>query len=84
MLPLWAPATEPTDLIRDQTASAWQIPEGLAPGPWWVLGMDGDWARFRPLLWVVQGGKAVAEESELMQAIHEPVRATRQVRAFAL
>ena len=84
MLPLWAPATEPTDLIRDQTASAWQIPEGLASGPWWVLGMDGDWARFRPLLWVVQGGKAVAEESELMQAIHEPEKMTRQAKVQAL
>jgi hypothetical protein len=84
MLPLWAPATEPTDLIRDQTASAWQIPEGLASGPWWVLGMDGDWARFRPLLWVVQGANALTQESELMQAIHEPVPATRQEKLQAL
>jgi hypothetical protein len=84
MLPLCAPATEPTNLPRDQMASAWQIPDGLEPGPWWVLGMDGDWARFRPLLWVVPGEKPLAEESELMQAIHEPVRATRQAKLQAL
>ena len=84
MLPLWAPATEPTNLIRDQAASAWQIPEGLESGPWWVLGMDGDWARFRPLLWMVQGEKTLTEASELMQAIHEPVPATRQARLQAL
>jgi hypothetical protein len=84
MLPLWAPATAPTDLPRDQTASAWQIPDGLEPGPWWVLGMDGDWARFRPLLWVVQGANALTHESELMQAIHEPVPAMRQEKLQAL
>jgi hypothetical protein len=54
-------------LIRDEAASAWPIPEGLESGPWWVLGMDGDWARFRPLLWIVQGEKALAEASELIQ-----------------
>jgi len=64
--------------------NAWQIPEELEPGPWWVLGMDGDWARFRPLLWMVQGEKARAEESELMQAIHAPVRATRQAKLQVL
>lgn len=84
MLPLWAPATELTNLIHDEATSAWQIPEGLAPGPWWVLGMDGDWARCRPLLWVMQGEKALAEESELIQAIHEPVRAARQAKLQAL
>jgi hypothetical protein len=84
ILPLWAPATEPTDLIRDPAVNTWQIPEGLAPGPWWVLGMDGDWARFRPLLWVVQGTQPPAEESELIQAIHEPMRATRQAKLQVL
>jgi hypothetical protein len=83
MLPLWAPATAPTDVSRDEAASAWQIPEGVDPGPWWVLGMDGEWARFRPLLWVVHGEKAL-EDSELMQAIHEPGRVMRQTKVQAL
>jgi hypothetical protein len=84
MLRLWAPATEPIDLIRDPVVNTWRIPEKLAPGPWWVLGMEGDWARFRPLLWVVPGEKAVAEESELTQAIHDPQQATRHAKVQAL
>jgi hypothetical protein len=84
MLPLWNPSTGPIDLIRDETANAWRVPDGLAPGPWWVLGWDGDWARFRPLLWMVQGEQAIAEVSDLMQAIHEPVRETRQTRLQVL
>ena len=82
ILPLWDPATEPINLGRDEADIAWRVPDGLAPGPWWVLGYDGDWARFRPLLWVVQGEKALAEGSELMQAIHEPVQETRQARCM--
>jgi hypothetical protein len=46
--------------------------------------MDSDWARFRPLLWMAQGEKPLAGESELMQAIHEPERATRQAKLQAL
>jgi hypothetical protein len=46
--------------------------------------MDGDWARCRPLLWVVRGEKAFTEDSELMQAIHEPGQATRQAKLQAL
>ena len=66
MLPLWEPSTTPINLVRDEGTSTWRIPEELTPGPWWVLGYDGDWARFRPLLWVVQGDKALAEDSELI------------------
>jgi hypothetical protein len=36
------------------------------------------------LLWVVQGEKALVEGSELIQAIHEPIRATRQARVQTL
>ena len=84
ILPLWDPSTEPINLGRDEADIAWRVPDGLAPGPWWVLGYDRDWARFRPLLWVVQGEKALAEGSELMQAIHEPVQETRQAKLQAL
>ena len=49
-----------------------------------MLGWDGDWARFRPLLWVVRGEQSLVEVSELMQAIHEPLRETRQARLQAL
>ena len=84
ILPLWNPVTEPLNLRRDEADVAWTIPAGLTPGPWWVLGYDGDWGRFRPLLWVVQGEKALTDDSELMQAIHEPVREMRQAKLQAL
>ena len=84
MLPLWEPSTTPIDLVRDDTPTAWKIPGELQPGPWWLLGYDGDWARFRPLLWDVEGEKVVAESSDLIQAIHEPDSETRQERLQAL
>ncbi len=51
MRPLWDPLAVAINLVRDDTALAWKVPQTLAPGPWWVLGYDGDWARLRPLLW---------------------------------
>jgi hypothetical protein len=45
--------------------------------------MEGEWARFRPLLWVVHGEMAL-KDSELMQAIHEPRRMIRQAKMQAL
>jgi hypothetical protein len=84
ILPLWDPSTEPINLGRDKADIAWRVPDELTPGPWWVLGYDRDWARFRPLLWVVQGEKLLAEGSELMQAIHEPVQEMRQAKLQAL
>jgi hypothetical protein len=84
MLPLWEPATTPIDLVRDPAISAWRVPEDLAPGPWWVLGWDGDWPRYRPLLWPVHGEQTRTDDSELMQAIREPVRERRQERLQAL
>src|SRR5438445_8860057 len=75
--------SQPTYSVT-RRASAWQISDGLEPGPWWVLGMDGDWARFCPLLWVVQGEKALGEASELVQAIHALLPAMRQAKLQAL
>ena len=84
MLPLWDPSTATIDLVRDDADIAWKVPDALAPGPWWVLGYDGDWARFRPLRWGVQGDKAISENSDLTQAIREPDQKTRQGRMQAL
>ena len=58
----WDPSTALIDLVRDEAAMAWRVPDGLATGPWWVLGWDGD-RRFRPLLKMVQG-----EQSPLKSA----------------
>jgi hypothetical protein len=77
MLPLWAPATEAIELQGDATM-AWSVPQTLEPGPWWVLGYDGDWPRFRPLLWVVDGEPNLVEVGALTQAILEQSRQARQ------
>lgn len=56
MVKLWDPHCEPIALTKNTESEdiAWDIPEVLEPGPWWILGSDGNWARFRPLLWRVK------------------------------
>jgi hypothetical protein len=53
MLPLWNPKAQPIvlDMVVKDGCFAWQIPDILEEGPWWILGYDGNWARFRPSLW---------------------------------
>jgi hypothetical protein len=68
MVPLWDPASEPIILQKRENVAEWLLPEKLVPGPWWVLGEDGDWARFRPLLWVVPG-EPIDTDSPLKRAI---------------
>jgi len=68
MAPLWDPTVEPVVLEKRENSTEWLVPENLTFGPWWVLGEDGDWARFRPLLWVV-AGEPVATDSPLKRAI---------------
>jgi len=70
MVPLWAPSNEPVFLKRSYPGIIWEIPENLAHGPWWIMGEDGDWARFRPFLWNVPGD-AETENSPLERAIRE-------------
>ncbi|WP_218137470.1 STY4851/ECs_5259 family protein [Thiohalorhabdus denitrificans] len=75
MLPLWEPGREPRSLFpTDDTPGIWPIPEDLEPGPWWVIARDGDWARFRPLLWTVTNGHREdmdAETGGLSAAVRE-------------
>lgn len=63
MIRLWAPADPPVvpQTSSNQTA-CWEVPPDLDPGPWWVVGRDGDWTRFRPLLWVAATDEAPAED----------------------
>jgi hypothetical protein len=75
MIQLWAPAQPPVDLSTHlETTACWKIPTDLEPGPWWIIGRDGDWTRFRPRLWVVGTGDAPAEGSDdsLAGAIQDP------------
>jgi hypothetical protein len=78
MLPLWDPAIEATELVRDDTTLSWSLPQTIEPGPWWVLGYDGNWPRFRPLLWVVDGEPNLVEAGALTQAILERNHQARQ------
>jgi hypothetical protein len=67
MIPLWERTALPIELLQcADGAASWAIPDGLEPGPWWVLARDGDWCRFRPLLWSVA-------PTSTTEASHEPV-----------
>ncbi|WP_058553414.1 STY4851/ECs_5259 family protein [Thiohalocapsa sp. ML1] len=87
MIPLWEPTAVPIELAHCANGEpSWAIPDGLESGPWWVLAKDGDWSRFRPLLWSVAPAPPAdaAEEtapSALTAAIREP---DPQVRAAAI
>lgn len=92
MIPLWDLEQSPLPLDRAESAEhvAWAVPTDLEPGPWWVIGRDGGWARFRPLLWTVSAIDASSdvedegavearkgEHSPLISAIREPTPARR-------
>lgn len=84
--PLWMPGTAPVALsARPDQPACWEIPADLAPGPWWIVGRDGDWMRFRPLLWVVATGEPPADpDSALVAAVCEPDSAQREQKLDAL
>lgn len=69
MVPLWAPDREPIVLNKVADQAAWKLPDNLEPGPWWVLGEDGDWPRFRPLLWSQTG--EIHSDSPLEKVIRQ-------------
>lgn len=77
MFPLWSPGRSPVALeINPEHQACWNVPTGLELGPWWIVGRDGDWARFRPLLWDVTtvdvSIEQLAIDSALAAAIREP------------
>ena len=75
ILPLFDPGRPPVPLEQLEDGSVgWKIPEALEPGPWWVVGRDRSWARFRPLLLSIKGetGENQDEGSLLTQAVREP------------
>lgn len=81
MLRLWAPGDELLALAPcPDDPAAWTIPDELDPGPWWVIARDGDWARFRPLLWSVAAaeGAPTATLTPLAEAIRQPIPVMRQ------
>ena len=84
--PLWQPEAVPMALLASpDQPDCWQIPADLPPGPWWIVGRDGDWMRFRPLLWMVPAGETpVATDSALAAAVCESDPALRQQKLDAL
>ena len=79
MIRLWAPEVETIVLDRSEEMAVWTIPDELEPGPWLVLGEDGDWPRFRPVLWNIDGELA-SHRSTMIEAIQESDRLTRYAR----
>ena len=53
----------------------------MEAGPWLVLGEDGDWPRFRPVLWRIDGDLEPSN-SLLVQTIREQDRLTRQNKFY--
>lgn len=64
MIPLWNPKAQTLNLNRVDIAGcfAWDIPENLDAGPWWILGYDGHWPRFRPSLWFEKSADRVPDD----------------------
>ncbi|TSA41582.1 MAG: hypothetical protein D4R63_02960 [Methylococcaceae bacterium] len=64
MFPLWNPKAQALNLNRVNKAGcfAWDIPANLGTGPWWILGYDGLWPRFRPSLWFEKSADRVPDD----------------------
>lgn len=63
MFRLWSPNDRSLSLEnREGMAGVWRVPGQLEPGPWWVVGRDAGWTRFRPLLWPVAASAETAEK----------------------
>ncbi len=60
-VPLWDHHAERESLERCGCGSledpyAWRFdPDGRAPGPWIILGLEGEWCRAQPKLWTIEG-----------------------------
>ncbi|NJA07818.1 hypothetical protein HC024_19090 [Methylococcaceae bacterium WWC4] len=79
MFPLWNPKEQPIALEQNaERADSWNLPDRLTSGPWWIIGRDGDWARFRPILWSIRGDNVSASESNLEASIREPNATLRE------
>jgi hypothetical protein len=82
MIRLWAPGEDATGLEAcPEHPATWLIPTGLEAGPWWVIGRDAGWARFRPLLWMARSdGELLAEAPEPTPSLASAIRLDPQQR----
>ena len=75
MIPLWSPNRPPQSLeVNSEHDACWNVPDNLQAGPWWIICRDGDWARFRPLLWVVTNRDATINEEDINSALVVAIR----------
>ncbi|MEI2782613.1 MAG: STY4851/ECs_5259 family protein [Candidatus Competibacter sp.] len=87
MLRLWAPDDPAVPLPASPNhAACWEVPADLQPGPWWIVGRDGDWTRFRPLLWVATTNETPVEDAygALAGTIREPDSGQREQKLSAV
>lgn len=86
-LPLWQPEATPVPLEALEGAGTFRFaPARRESGPWLLLGLEGDWCRFRPTLWTVGiEGEAVHEEalSPIQRAIRVGDRKQRRLSLAA-
>jgi len=78
MLKLWDPEATPRHLTRCGATISWGIPKDLEAGPWLIVGEDGDWPRFRPVMWHIDG-EVEPNKSPLIQAIVERSSSQRNI-----
>jgi hypothetical protein len=81
MFPLWSPKDRAVPLVINlEQFACWSVPNNLEAGTWWIVARDGDWARFRPLLWSVKNEISnITYESELVTAIRESNHDRREI-----
>ena len=67
MIPLWNPKAQPIMLnrVEKERYFAWAIPDVLDCGPWWVVGYEGLWPRFRPVLWFEKSVEDLSDDLDV-------------------
>ena len=81
ILPLLDPDSEPISLERCCDRDAWRIPrDRLEPGPYLVLGRQGDWQRVQPMPWYFArpGETGDADSSVIATVAQAYLKASKQ------
>jgi hypothetical protein len=84
-LRLWDPeaaGTPPLSRIEGTWRWKWTT-EKLEPGPWLILGWEGDSCRARPLLWTVQGKRLDSKDLDELQRAILKENAAQRSRAIS-
>lgn len=84
-LRLWDPEAQGTPPLTNVEGTwRWKwCSQELDPGPWLILGWEGESCRARPLLWTVQGKRSDADELDELQRAILKENAAQRSRAIA-